>query len=235
MLQTIQFDEQRSAVAVSADPDQPPQEALAALHMPDYHGIVVTHGGAAGMEAALIPVVRDFLAVSLAPFAQEHHILLADGGTRIGVPRTMGDARYAVHGTYPLLGICPHRRVAYPGGPAPARDRTPLDLYHSHFILVDGETFGAESGLMVRLLDIDTRPGVALIINGGALVSDEAQWHARQGHTLITVSGSGRIADELADPHSARRAALPPGTRLEVVSIRAPEAFVTLLERLLLP
>jgi hypothetical protein len=234
MLKTIHFDEQCSAVAVRVDARQPPQQTLAALHMPAYRGIVVTHGGAVGMEDELVTALQGFLTASLAPFAQEHHILLVDGGTQVGVPRAMGDARRAVHGTYPLLGVCPHRFATYPGGPSPSPDRFPLDPWHSHFILVEGDAFGVESDLMVSLLDVDERPGVALIINGGDLVSDEAQQHARLAHTLITINGSGRIADELADPHSVRRAALPSGTHLEVVDIGAPERLVGLLERLLL-
>jgi hypothetical protein len=227
----IPFDQDNVAWAVRVPPNYSPQDTLSALALPFYRGIIVLHGGAGGMEPDRIEEVRRFLVTSLAPFAEQHRLLLVDGGTRAGAMQAMGDARHQIGGTYPLVGVCPSDLVAYPGGPPPGDPRCPLDAHHSHFILVEGSRFGVESALLVGLLRAAERPGFALIINGGKIVNHEAQAHAGQGNMLVTVQGTGRAADALADPTSDLRAALPPGTRLQVVDVHAPEAFTALLEQ----
>jgi hypothetical protein len=230
---SIQFDGEHMATAVRVRPHESPAGVLTALHLPPYDGIIVVHGGAANMEIELIEPVRAFLIAGLAPFAQSRHILMVDGGTQIGVPRVMGDAREQVQGTYPLLGVVPHRCVTYPGGPVLDGERIPLNPSHSHFIFVEGDEFGAESELLVGLLRASGKPGLALIVNGGDIVLKEVVAHVERGNALVTVRGSGRIADKLADPTSEERTALPPGARLHIADLNAPQDFVRLLTRLL--
>lgn len=211
-----------------------PAQALAALGLPPYRGIMVVHGGAAKMEAAFLDDVQRFADQCIAPFAQAHRILIVDGGTDVGVSSVMGLARQHVNGTYPLVGILPHGQALYPGGPPAAGERYALNGAHTHFILVEGDEFGTESDLMVGLLAAAGVPGLALVINGGEIVLREVQAHVARGSTLVTVRGSGRIADDLADPHSPVRESLAPGARLHVADLRSPEACTALFECLLL-
>jgi len=229
----IRFDEEHTATAVRVGAHEPPARVLAVLDLPPYEGIIVVHGGAGNMEPDLIDAVRAFVIAGLAPFAQARHILIVDGGTQTGVSRVMGDARQHIRGTYPLLGVVPHRYVIYPGGPPLDGERIPLNPSHTHFIFVEGDEFGVESELLVGLLRASGKPGLALIINGGDIVLKEVMAHVAQGNALVTVRGSGRIADRLADSTSEERAALPPGARLHLADLSAPQDFARLLARLL--
>lgn len=226
---TIPFSNQQAAKAIRVAPDCPPAEALKALNLPDYHGMVVLHGGASKMEPDLIDRVRRFLIGSLAPFAQHRRILVVDGGTHAGAMGAMGDARRAVEGTFPLVGVSPYEFVAFPGHPATNDDMAPLDESHSHFILVEGGEFGIESDLLVGLLQASGKPGIALIINGGEIVLKEIQMHAERGSRVVIVRGSGRVADEIAAPDHEHRQSLPPDAHLEFVDINAPEVFRVML------
>jgi hypothetical protein len=228
---TIPFSDQKTAWAIRVAPDYSPSEALAALGLPDYRGIIVLHGGASKMEPELIDRVRHFLIASLAPFAQQHHILVVDGGTHAGAMAAMGDARHAVGGTFPLVGVSPDQFVAYPGRPPAGENCAYLDESHSHFILVEGGEFGIESDLLVGLLQAADKPGFALIINGGEIVFKEIQMHAARGNRVVIIQGSGRVADELTNPWNERRRELPPGAHLEFVDINAPERFREMLVR----
>jgi hypothetical protein len=230
---SIHFDREHTATAVRVEAHESPARALAVLDLPPYEGIIVVHGGAGNMEVELIGAVRAFVVAGLAPFAQAQHILIVDGGTQTGVSRLMGDARQEIGGTYPLLGVVPHRYVIYPGGPAFDGERIPLNPSHTHFIFVEGDEFGAESELLVGLLRASAKPGLALIINGGDIVLKEVMAHVAQGNCLVTVRGSGRIADKLADPASEECADLPSGARLHITDLGAPQDFARLLARLL--
>jgi len=229
---TISFGEQR-AVAVQASPHTAPAQALAALGLPPYRGIIVIHGGAGAMERSAMPAVRAFLADAVVPLAQAHGLLIADGATQTGVARLMGEARAAARATFPLLGVAPQRYVTYPGGPPPGKERYPLNPHHSHFIFVEGDGFGVESPLLVGLLRATSVPGFALIVNGGKIVMEEVRAQAAQGNAIVILRGSGRAADRLADTASAERASLPAGTRLYLAEVRAPAAFGALARRLL--
>jgi len=229
---TISFGEQQ-AIAVRTTPQATPAEVLAALGLPPYRGVIVIHGGAGAMGRSTIPAVRAFLADAVVPLAQAHGLLIADGATQTGVARLMGEARAAAGATFPLLGVAPLRYVTYPGGPAPSKERYPLNPHHSHFILVEGDGFGVESALLVGLLRAARVPGFALIVNGGQIVMQEVRAQAAQGNAIVIVRGSGRAADRLADTASAERASLAPGARLYLAEVRAPAAFGALARRLL--
>lgn len=217
-------------VPIGADPGA----ALAALDLPPYRAIVVIHGGAGAMDPALIDAVTRFFALSLAPFAERHRVLVADGGTRAGTMAAMGAARRAVKGTFPLVGVAPVGAVSYPGSALPDTDRAPLDEGHSHFVLLEADAFGVESSLLVGLLRAASVPGAALIVNGGPIVREEIAAHAALKNPVIAVAGSGRAADELIDPQSALRAEVP-DLAIEVAHLADPPSLTAALERLLLP
>jgi hypothetical protein len=229
----IPFSAETSATAIHVSADEDPARALAALELPPYEGIVVVHGGAGKMDDDLVRLVHDFVVAGLAPLAEERRLLVVDGGTQSGTAQLMGEARQAIGGTYPLLGVVPRDFVSYPGGPPPDEDHIPLNDAHSHFMLVSGEAFGAESALLVGLLRASGKPGLAMVVNGGEIVLKEVSTHAEQGNLLVTLNGSGRIADQLADPTSEARRSLPAGARVWVVDINTPEPCVFLLRALL--
>jgi hypothetical protein len=144
----------------------------------------------------------------LSRFAEEQHVAVVDGGTTAGVMGLLGFARKRRGYHFPLVGVAPEARVEYPGHD-PATKQAELDPNHSHFVLVDGEDFGAESDLLASLgwalSGEGQQPILGIVINGGAIVKQEA--HARATGTprfpLLVLEGSGRFADELADAHRA--------------------------------
>ena len=227
----IPFHAAAIARAARVSPDANPAQALDVLRLPPYRGVIVMHGGAGGMSPEDVHIVRRALIAGLAPVAEQRRLLIIDGGTRVGAMQAMGEARAAIGGTYPLLGVCPAGAVSYPGGPAPAPDRAPLDPGHTHFLLVEGHQFGVESRLLVELLRAGGKPGLALIVNGGEIVQRELQLHLAQGNPVLALGGSGRLADVLADPASDARAALPAGADLDAIDVTAPEDLRARLER----
>jgi hypothetical protein len=226
---SIPFDPQHTACAIRVPPDYSPAQALTDLKLPPYHGIVVIHGGAGGLEPDLITPIQGFLASSLVRFAHDVGVIVADGGTRGGVNMAMGEARSKIEGTFPLIGVVPFQAVGYPGGPSLNGSRYPLDPGHSHFILVDNGPFGVESDMLVGLAGSANVPGLVLIINGGKIVLNEVQMHAQRDNRIVVVRGSGRVADELADPHSEARLSLGADIHLDIVDLQSPESLTELL------
>lgn len=179
-----------------------PAQALQQLNIGPYRAAIIMHVGASEMAPTYMQKLAALFTNGIARFANDHLVLVADGGTESGGMKLMGEARRAVNGKFPLLGVAVSGKVTYPGGPPPAEDRWPLNQNHSHFLLVKADEFGAESPLLVGLATACEVPALAIIVNGGQLVKQEAAMHLQHNTPLITLKGSGRYADELAkQPH----------------------------------
>jgi hypothetical protein len=99
-----------------------------------------------------------------------------------------------------LLGIAPAGKVTYRGSPNDANigDGAPLEPNHSHFVLVESDEWGDETGTMFKLAEALNVAVVTMLINGGPIAENEALRGVRNGWPLLVVEGSGRFADELS-------------------------------------
>ena len=225
---TIEFENKNTAFCIGDVPqDIDPIAVLAALQLPPFTGVITTLVGAGSMPPEIIDATRHLFTLGLAPVAEEHHLLVVDGGTRAGGMLAMGDARHAISGTFPLVGVCPFGAVIIPDH---------LDPYHSHFVFVDGDKFGDESNLLPALLRGSDKPSVGILVNmnvGSTILPRELPLHAEWADVLIAVRYSGGATDAILDPHSDTHALLPDDTNLQAVDLDQPEALSALLEKVL--
>ncbi|HET9321912.1 MAG TPA: hypothetical protein VFO27_19115, partial [Bryobacteraceae bacterium] len=75
-----------------------------------------------------------------------------------------------------------------------------LDAHHTHFVLVPGAEWGAESPWIAQ---VGTElagglPSVTVLVNGGEIAYADADCSLRTGRPVLTVVGSGRTAEDLA-------------------------------------
>lgn len=196
------------ARAVHVQAEAPPEAVLKALALPAEQCVLVVMGGAGNMEGD-IPGLTELIQDGLARFAHERNFVIVTGGTASGVMAQIGAARAHIHGRFPLIGVAPDALVSYPGHLEPRQ--AALDPHHTHFVLTDGDSFGAESDWLAQValaIAGETGRALAVIINGGEIVRQEA--HARAVGPLfmplLVLEGSGRTADALAE------ARLHPGT-----------------------
>lgn len=190
-----------SVPAVIAPRGGDPRPVLETLGLTTGRPGIAIMGGAASMDESSINAARVTIEDGLARFAQAHDAAIVDGGTTAGVMAMMGAARRRYGYTFPLIGVAPQALVDYPGHDIPDEQST-LDAHHSHFILTDGDEWGAESDMLAGVTRAlaGKRPALGIIINGGAIVKREAYMRAtgRLRFPLLVLEGSGRFADELA-------------------------------------
>ena len=150
-------------------------------------------GGARQLTAEHEALARE-LQRGVARAAAALGLALVDGGTDSGVMALLGAARAELDANFPLIGVLPSGMLAQRG---PAI----LERQHSHFLLVEGEDWGAESGWLSRLafaLTGGKHPCLGLLINGGRVARRDITAALGQGIPLWVLKGSGRLADELA-------------------------------------
>lgn len=130
------------------------------------------------------------------------------GGTDVGVMSAIGKSRGRNGYQFPLIGISPEGIVTWPEGPRngmpalPGNEREQLEPHHSHFILVPGNEFGDETKWIVRaatMIAAGKNKSVMILINGGKVSQQDIEEGLRTNRPLIVLSGTGRLADEIAD------------------------------------
>jgi SLOG in TRPM, prokaryote len=205
----IKFENGQQARAARVSEYTGVEDVGALLNLQRAKAALTIHAGAAGASKEDVERILHIFEEQLAPLATKHQLPIFDGGTLSGVVGLMGVARAKTNGTFPLIGVVPFETVSYPGG-ATGEHLAAIDPNHTHFAMVEGGSWGVESRLLVNLGRSVSLRRVALLINGGEIVRKEALMHARAGNALLVVSGSGRVADEIAE-------ALKIGTSNEMV------------------
>jgi hypothetical protein len=196
----ITFDNGNHAVVVTAPRDTDAQTILEALAFAQPRGVIMVFGGAKGLDDSRKARLTELFTDAIAPAAAELGALIIDGGTQSGVMAMMGEAFARDGQGSQLLGIAPAGKVTYPGGPSDAGivDGAPLEPNHSHFVLVESDEWGGETGTMFKLAAALNVPVATMLINGGQIAGGEASQSVRNGWQLLVVEGSGRFADELS-------------------------------------
>ncbi len=183
-------------------PDVAGDELLERLGLTSGAAVVALTGStAAGSEDD--GLLAEAIAGALGPAALDNGWHLVTGGTDAGIFTLLGrSAETAGAVSAPWIGVAPLELVTWPGRvPGPADlDRQPLEPHHSHFVLVQGESWGDETRTQVALVDTLARGGAGLVVvaGGGAVARKEVLGHARAGCALLALAGTGRLADELA-------------------------------------
>ncbi len=160
---------------------------------------LVIVGGASGLDADQQIQLDGLFHRVLAPLAEELQLYVVDGGTDAGVMRLMGQARTAIGGTFPLIGVAPRSLVNLPDQASTHPDASTLEPNHTHCLLVPGENWGDES---VWIAEIATQlssscESMTMLINGGSVTVKDAYASIKAGREVVIVSGTGRVADDL--------------------------------------
>jgi hypothetical protein len=123
-----------------------------------------------------------------------------DGGTNAGVMRLLGEAHAAGAAGFPLVGVAAEGTVRVPGRPTPRDDAADLEPHHTHFILVPGSEWGAEASWIALTASClaGPAPSVTVLVNGGDIAYEDAEFSLRAGRAILAIRGSGRAADEIA-------------------------------------
>lgn len=92
-------------------------------------------------------------------------------------------------------------------GQAPSGDRPPPEPNHTDFVLADAHEWGEETRLLFSLADELARgtPAVAVLVGGGQVARSEAFQVVLRKWPLFVITGTGGLADDVADLVTARR------------------------------
>lgn len=200
--QTILFPNGNTAISITLPANAPAAEALHTLDIQQPAALIMVIGGASKLDASFLARLKALCNLGIARVAAEAKAAIIDGGTQAGIMELIGQAVADRGNQSLLLGVAPSGTVTYPGmltdnaQPKAAS----LEPNHSHFVLVEGNSWGDETSMMYKIAgELGWHiPVVTIMVNGGEIAKHEA-WHSVQhGWPLIVIKGSGRMADTLA-------------------------------------
>lgn len=203
---TIQFPNGNTAKAIRAKPNEHPAFLLRTLGFTPPQPILFISGGASGMSEQ-DKQRTEHMMEAVALFAEQNRIVVVDGGTESGIMKMCGDIRVRNRYQFPLLGVSPLGLVSFPNYSNP-NAQAELEDGHTHFVLVEGDEWGAESEMIINLTmtmcgagTVNRKPAAGILINGGKIAMQEiylATTRDKYKLPIIVLDGSGRAADEIS-------------------------------------
>ncbi len=242
MTAPLRYEFSNGLVASAMEVDDPAAlpAALSTLGLNPPRPTVAIVGGAGGLDETGLDDLRAIFVSGITPVLQQHNAVAVDGGTFSGVMRLIGEARAQAGASFPLLGVAAAGTVRLPDRPSPPEIDTVLEPHHTHFIIVPGDEWGAESPWIAETTGVlaGARPSITVLINGGEIAYADVERSVQALRRVVVVAGSGRTADAiagaLAGENSDERADRLAGTGLiDTAPIDQPAALAAVLNEVI--
>jgi hypothetical protein len=190
----IHFANGQVAVALFPSAAASAQQIIDRLDIPNPRGLVVLNGGTAKLEPAMHERLAAALQVGLARIVAQEGLTAINGGTDAGIFQLFGQGRARWGQGAPCIGVAVASLVSWPGRP---EGEALLEPHQSHFVLVEGNHWGAETDTMYALVSVWAQqcPTVSVFASGGEICIREMQMNVAQKRPMILLAGSGRATD----------------------------------------
>jgi SLOG in TRPM, prokaryote len=202
--------------------------------------VLVSVGGASGMDSHHLSAVTALLREHVVPLLDSADITVVDGGTDSGVMRVMGKARQAAQAHFPLIGVAAENTIVLPDSMNATPDAAPPEPHHSHIVLVPGASWGDESPWLshVATTIAGDQPSATLVINGGEVTYDDIAHSLEGSRPVVVLAGTGRTADAIAaasagQQNNPRVRQLAESPLINVVHMDDGETLTAMLQSLL--
>lgn len=178
------------AVNITEDKDVP--QALLDLNIPHPQPVIVLVGGASGIGWLDKFPMRKAIRI-VAQLAEETQSVVVDGGTQAGIMQEIGKQRKQNKFSFPLVGVV-FDSLLMQEEPASI-----LDANHTHFFLIPGEDWGAESAWISRIgtAIAGEQKSITILVNGGNISKSDVEYSLLENRPTFVMRGTGRMADEI--------------------------------------
>ena len=181
-----------TARAVNITEDKEIKEGLAQLDIPHPKPVIVLVGGASGIGWLDKFPMRKAIRI-VAKLAEETGSVVVDGGTQAGIMTEIGKQRKQNNFTFPLIGVV-FDSLLTKGDP-----KSILDPNHTHFFLIPGEDWGAESSWISKIATTiaEEEKSMTILVNGGNISRSDVEYSLLAHRPTFVMRGTGRMADEI--------------------------------------
>jgi len=168
------------------------QEALTALNIPHPRNAIVLVGGAGGIRDMDQFPMRKAVGI-VAQLAEETNSVVIDGGTQAGIMTEIGLQRQQKKYTFPLVGVVFDSLIMQETA------ASILDANHTHFMLIPGNDWGAESSWISRIATVvsNQMKSITVLVNGGNISRSDVEYSLLENRPTCVMRGTGRLANDI--------------------------------------
>ena len=166
--------------------------ALRQLNIPNPSPVIVLVGGAGGISWLDKFAMRKAIGI-IARLAEETRAVVVDGGTQAGIMTEIGKQRKQNQFSFPLIG------VVFDSLLMKEKPRSILDPNHTHFFLIPGDDWGAESAWISKIATAiaGEKKSITILVNGGNISRTDVEYSLLENRPTFVMRGTGRMADEI--------------------------------------
>lgn len=181
-----------SVGAVNISDNHEIQEALSGLAIPHPQSVIVLVGGAGGIGFLDKFPMKKAVGI-VTKLAEETHSVVVDGGTQAGIMTEIGNQRKRNQFTFPLIGVVFDSLIMK------EEPDSILDPNHTHFFLIPGDDWGAESAWISKIATAiaGDKKSITVLINGGMISRHDVEYSLLENRPTFVMRGTGRLADEI--------------------------------------
>jgi len=174
---------------------------LSELEIKTNRPTVLFLGGASDMSEVELKRVAIWIASAFAPLWKNYPVSIIDGATDAGIVHLLGQVYRTSGARPPLIGVVTHSTVKWPGKTRSRPADEDLEPNHTQFLLTPGNKWEDAAIWLARIgrAIAGDKPALAVLVNGGLVAWKEVMCCLQAGIPVVTVQGSGRTADDLAE------------------------------------
>ena len=178
------------AINISENSEIP--EALTQLGIPHPKSVIVLVGGASGIGWLDKFPMRKAIGI-ITRLAEETQSVVLDGGTQAGIMKEIGRQRKRDKLSFPLIGVVFDNLIMK------EEPKSILDPNHTHFFLVPGDDWGAESAWISKIATsiAGDNKSITILVNGGNISRTDVEYSLLENRPVFIMRGTGRLADEI--------------------------------------
>jgi hypothetical protein len=201
--QTITFENGHLAQLLNVSFNADPDTVLKTFSLGSPEGLIMVSGDTENLEEPIQQRLTQLLSRGLVKSAMNLNAVLMDNGKTSSLVTLTGQSVADRGHKSPLIGVAATTQVTYPNQTEeePTSEKaTSLDPNHSHFVLVDTKNSHQAIDFKYRLgaAIASHHAAVTILVNGGEDSRAEVLQAVRYGWPIIVLTGTGQLADEIA-------------------------------------
>ena len=191
-IRQISFKGDNTANAAHISENHDIEKAIEELQIPHPKTVIVLVGGAGGIGWLDKFPMRKAIGI-IARLAEETQSIVVDGGTQAGIMTEIGKQRKRNKFSFPLIG------VVFDSLLMQEEPKSVLDPNHTHFFLIPGEDWGAESAWISKIATslAGDKKSITILVNGGKISRTDVEYSILEDRPAFIMRGTGRLADEI--------------------------------------
>ncbi|MFK5971189.1 MAG: DUF4231 domain-containing protein [Candidatus Marithrix sp.] len=197
--QTIVFPNKNSAQVIKVSSDITPEQAVSKLPLTTPISVIMISGDAQDLDESIQQRLIQLFSRGLARTAINLDAVIMDSGKTSDLTTLIGQCIADRGYKSPLIGVATSTQVSYPEQEENAKETIPLESNHTHFVLVDDDKHIIEFKYRLGAAMSSQKAAVMILVGGEEEARAEVLQAVRMGWPIITITGTGKLADEIAE------------------------------------